>query len=77
MRRATIAGLSIYPVKSCRGADIRQVHVLPTGLAHDGIRDREWMVVDPRGRFVTQREVPDLALVRALVRDARLELLVP
>jgi hypothetical protein len=77
MQRATIAGLSIYPVKSGRGVDVRQVQVLPTGLAHDSIRDREWMVVDPRGRFVTQREVPDLALVRAVVRDARLELLVP
>jgi hypothetical protein len=77
MRRATIAGLSIYPVKSCRGVDTPRAHALCTGLAHDGIRDREWMVVDPRGRFVTQREVPDLALVRALVRNARLELLVP
>jgi len=77
MQRVTIAGLSIYPVKSCRGVDTAQLHVLPTGLAHDGIRDREWMVIDPRGRFVTQREVPELALVRAVVRDARLELLVP
>jgi uncharacterized protein YcbX len=77
MQRVTIAGLSIYPVKSCRGVDIRQALVLPTGLAHDGIRDREWMVVDPRGRFVTQREAPELALVEAVVRDARLELLVP
>jgi hypothetical protein len=77
MQRVTIAGLSIYPVKSCRGVDVRQALVRPTGLAHDGIRDREWMVVDPRGRFVTQREAPDLALVEAVVRDARLELLVP
>lgn len=77
MQRVTIAGLSIYPVKSCRGVDAGQLQVLPTGLAHDGIRDREWMVIDPRGRFVTQREVPGLALVRAVVRDARLELLVP
>ena len=77
MQRATIAGLSIYPVKSCHGVDTRYVQVLPTGLAHDGVRDREWMVIDARGRFLTQREVPDLALVRVVVRDARLELLVP
>jgi uncharacterized protein YcbX len=77
MQRVSITGLSIYPVKSCRGVDIRQAFVLPTGLAHDGVRDREWMVVDPHGRFVTQREAPDLALVQAVVRDARLELLVP
>ena len=77
MQRATIAGLSIYPVKSCRGVDRRQLHVLPTGLAHDGVRDREWMVVDARGRFVTQREFPDLALVRTEIRDARLELRIP
>ena len=69
MQRATIAGLSVYPVKSCRGVDTHRVHVLPTGLAHDGVRDREWMVVDARGRFLTQREFPDLALVRTVVRD--------
>lgn len=57
---ATIARLFIYPVKSCAGIEVRDVALTPTGLA----LDRAWMVVDARGEFVTQRELPRLALVR-------------
>jgi uncharacterized protein len=77
MKRATIAGLSLYPVKSCRGLDAPRAQVLSTGLACEGVRDREWMVVDLRGRFVTQREAPELALVRTVASRGRLELVVP
>jgi uncharacterized protein YcbX len=45
-----------------------------TGLAAGGIRDREWMIVDRRGRFVTQREAPRLALVRTAVEAGALTL---
>ena len=38
------------------------------------MRDREWMVVDARGRFVTQRELPRLALVSAVVEGGALTL---
>ena len=61
--RATIAALNVYPVKSCRGLAADRAEVTPAGLAIDGVRDREWMVVDSRGRFVTQRELPRLALI--------------
>lgn len=57
---ARIASLFIHPVKSCAGLAPRRVRVVETGLEHD----REWMVVDGNGRFVTQREEPRLALVR-------------
>jgi uncharacterized protein YcbX len=77
MTRARIAGLSVYPVKACRGLDLPRVQVAPTGLATEGVRDRGWMVVDAGGRFVTQREAPELALVRTAVRDGRLSLDVP
>lgn len=77
MTRARIAGLSVYPVKACRGLDLRRAEVAPTGLATEGVRDRGWMVVDAGGRFVTQREAPELARVRTAVRDGRLSLDVP
>jgi len=35
-----------------------------SGLADTHLRDREWMVVDRDGRFVTQREHPRLALIQ-------------
>ena len=55
----TLAGLFVYPIKSCRGTALARAQLTWAGLRHD----REWMVVTPEGRFVTQRELPRLALV--------------
>ncbi|MET0661082.1 MAG: MOSC N-terminal beta barrel domain-containing protein [Steroidobacteraceae bacterium] len=54
-----ITELNIYPVKSCRGIALSRAVLQPAGLEHD----REWMIVRPDGRFVTQREQPRLALI--------------
>lgn len=69
----TIAALFVYPVKSCRGIALQQARLTPRGLQYD----REWMVVSPDGRFLTQREVPRLALVGTSLHDDRLELSAP
>lgn len=50
--------LWIYPVKGCRGIPLETSHVAARGLEDD----RRWMIVDNRGRFLTQREEPRLAL---------------
>jgi uncharacterized protein YcbX len=55
-----IATLTLYPVKSCAGIAVSQ---LRCGLAGPDW-DREWMIVDSMGKFVTQRELPHLALVK-------------
>ena len=55
----SVAALHLYPVKSCRGIAVAEATVTAAGLEHD----REWMVVTPQGRFLTQREEPRLALV--------------
>ena len=59
-----IAALATYPVKSCAGVTLPSALLLATGLEHD----RQWMVVDVEGRFVTQRELPRLALIRSELR---------
>ena len=69
----TIAALFVYPVKSCRGIALPQARLTPRGLQYD----REWMVVSPAGRFLTQREAPRLALVGTTLRDDHLELSAP
>lgn len=69
----TIASLFVYPVKSCRGIAVAQVQLTPRGLQHD----REWMVVSPDGRFITQREEPRLALVGTTLQEHHLELSAP
>jgi uncharacterized protein YcbX len=70
---AVITGLYVHPVKSCRGYAVGAARVEATGLPHD----RQWLVVTPDGRFVTQREQPRLALVETAVHDGDLVLTVP
>jgi uncharacterized protein len=69
----TIASLYVYPVKSCRGLAVQQARLTPRGLQYD----REWMVVSPNGRFLTQREEPRLALIGTALVDNHLELTAP
>jgi uncharacterized protein len=57
---ASIARLFVYPVKSCAGVEMSEAVLTETGLD----LDRAWMVVDDKGEFVTQRELPRMALVR-------------
>ena len=71
--RPQLHGLFVYPVKSCRGIALTEARLTATGLAHD----REWMVVDPEGRFITQRDTPALALVGTALSDAQLHLSTP
>ncbi|HJK92730.1 MAG TPA: MOSC N-terminal beta barrel domain-containing protein, partial [Polyangiaceae bacterium LLY-WYZ-15_(1-7)] len=54
-----LAELWVYPVKSCRG--VRLPAAMATARGLEG--DRRWMLVDPAGRFVSQRTEPALALV--------------
>ena len=77
MTEATIASLHVYPVKGCRGLSPLSATVAVTGLVVDGVGDREWMVVDRDGRFLTQREMPRMALVGTAVAAGALELSVP
>ena len=52
-----LASIHIYPLKAGRAVDLGESVVQPWGLAGD----RRWLVVDGDGRFVSQREEPDLA----------------
>ncbi|TSE29721.1 hypothetical protein Tther_01346 [Tepidimonas thermarum] len=69
----TLEQLWIYPVKSCAGIRLRSVELLETGLEWD----RTWMVVDADGEFVSQRELPRMALIQPRLRMGRLELRAP
>jgi len=65
MTYATIAALNVYPVKSCRGIPLASVSLASTGFRGD----REWLVVTQAGRFLTQRELPRLALVEPAIEE--------
>ncbi len=67
---ATITALNIYPVKSCKGIALQSGRVAITGLEHD----RQWLIVRPNGRFVTQREEPRLAQIGTGIANGSLTL---
>lgn len=56
----SVTQLWIYPVKSLPGVAVSRV----TFDAAGPMDDRRWMLVDPDGRFVSQRGLPELALFR-------------
>lgn len=58
--RAKIAQLFIYPIKSCGAIELKEAVLTDTGLD----LDRAWMVVDEKGEFVTQRQLPRMALIQ-------------
>lgn len=70
---ATIAALLVYPVKSCAGVSVQEAVLTETGLD----LDRAWMVVDAAGEFVSQRELPRMALVRPQIRTFEIILRAP
>jgi hypothetical protein len=55
-----VSELYIYPIKSCQGIKLDRAEVLEKGF----VWDREMMVVTSRGKFLTQRQYPQLAKVR-------------
>ncbi|MDP1739675.1 MOSC domain-containing protein [Polaromonas sp.] len=57
---ASITSLWVYPVKSCGGVQLPEAILLDTGLEFD----RAWMVVDAEGVFLSQRELPRMALIQ-------------
>lgn len=59
MSKITLSGLYHYPVKSLRGNSLEQALLDERGIQFD----RHWMLVDPDGGFITQRETPRMALV--------------
>jgi uncharacterized protein YcbX len=71
--QARIARLFVYPVKSCAGVEVREALLTETGFD----LDRAWMVVDERGDFVSQRELPRMALIRPQLKHLDVVLRAP
>ncbi|HEX2617481.1 MAG TPA: MOSC N-terminal beta barrel domain-containing protein [Flavobacteriales bacterium] len=55
----TLASIHRYPIKSLGGHALTEARLTPIGLEHD----RRWMLVDAKGCFISQREVPLMALL--------------
>ena len=70
---AVVSRLYVYPVKSCAGVQVREAILTETGLEFD----RAWMVVDAQNRFLTQRELPRMALIQPQLKTYEMVLRAP
>ncbi len=55
-----IHSLHVYPVKSCQGIDYASMELTQNGFSYD----RHWMLVDKQGQFLSQRQLPQMALIK-------------
>lgn len=68
-----VTALHVYPVKSMRGLPVLQARVQPQGFCGD----RQWLVTDTAGRFITAREREELLLWQAAPSEGGLRLTAP
>lgn len=65
-----LSALNIHPVKSLRAMRVQSASVDALGA----VGDRRFLVIQPDGTFLTQRAVPRMATVDALIDDTTLTL---
>ena len=68
-----LSSVHVHPVKSCAGVAVDEALLIETGLEFD----RAWMLVDADGEFVSQRELPRMALVQPALRQLDMLLRAP
>jgi uncharacterized protein YcbX len=70
---ASVSSLHVYPIKSCRGLDLKAVRFDLLGPLYD----RRFMLVDDSGAFLTQRELPRMALIEPRLGPTALQVSAP
>ncbi len=63
-----VQSLYLYPIKSLGGISVPEAQVEEKGFQYD----RRWMLVDPSGEFLTQRQHPQLALLQVALGTSEL-----
>ncbi|MDW3649675.1 MAG: MOSC domain-containing protein [Bacteroidia bacterium] len=65
-----ISQINIYPIKSCGGISLDQAQLSDRGLLYD----RRWMIVDPQGNCLTQRDNAQMALIKTAIEGQNLRI---
>ncbi|MBN7769233.1 MOSC domain-containing protein [Marinobacter daepoensis] len=68
-----VRSLYIYPVKSLAGIPVTRLELDEFGPRGD----RRWMLVDDQNRFITQRQLPQLANVRTSLEEGCVVVQIP
>jgi len=66
----TLSEINIYPIKSLAGISLPSSEVEERGLKYD----RRWVLVDESNKFFTQRDFPEMALIKVAVEQEGLRL---
>ena len=66
----TLSAITLYPVKSLAGISVSRWPVTKTGLQYD----RKWMLIDHAGQFLSQRKLPQMALIKTALTGSHLTL---
>jgi len=66
----TLTEINIYPIKSLAGISLQSAGVEERGLQYD----RRWVLVDRSNTFFTQRDFPEMALIRVSVENKGLKI---
>lgn len=61
----TISELFIYPIKSLSGVKVNSAEITDRGFKYD----RRWMLIDENNRFLSQREVARMALIKVTITE--------
>ena len=64
-----VSQLYIYPIKSLGGIALQTAEITDRGFKHD----RRWMLIDSNNRFISQREVAEMALLKVNITSFGLE----
>lgn len=59
----SLSALNVYPIKSCAGIALNVAELGPRGIIHD----RSFMLVNRKGKFITQREQPRMTLIHPTI----------
>lgn len=68
MKELILSDIFIYPIKSLGGISLSNSKVEKRGLQFD----RRMMLVDEKGEFLTQRDFPEMALLKTIIFDSNL-----
>ncbi|XP_067682087.1 mitochondrial amidoxime-reducing component 1-like [Haliotis asinina] len=76
-RVGTVAALYVYPVKSFRGLSVTEAECTRLGLSYKGLTDRHWAVSDDKNVYLTQRQLPSMALIEPSIHGDMMHLDAP
>jgi uncharacterized protein len=65
-----VTELNFYPLKSARGIALKEARITAAGIPGD----RQMMIVDPSGQFITQRDLQTLAQIEVEPKDVGVRL---